>query len=288
MGTGRALTLTRREVLGAAAAAAVGMSACGGKTQRETNGGFLGPSMERGHRLWSPVEGVPRGSPRKVHTLIAGGGIAGLAAARALRLAGIDDFALLELEDMAGGNSRGATVNGFECPLGAHYLPLPGDDASDVQDLLEELGLRQRVSGRWQYDERHLCHSPQERLFFRGEWQEGLLPMHGVSAATLHEYRRFARAVQVLQKAARFAIPTSKAPQAPLLQSLDAMLFEEWLNREGLADAHLRWFLDHCCRDDFGAGIAQVSAWAASTISRAGTDFRCRVTTTPAPSAMRC
>jgi DNA-binding GntR family transcriptional regulator len=109
-----------------------------------------------------------------------------------LRLAGVDDFALLELEDTAGGNSRGGQVNGMACPLGAHYLPVPGDDAREVQDLLEELGLRQRVAGRWQYDERHLCHSPQERLFFQGEWQEGLLPVQGVGEATLAQYRRFA------------------------------------------------------------------------------------------------
>ena len=261
MGTGHALTsFTRRDVLGAGAAFA--LSGCRDWQPRAVEGGFVGPSVERGHRLRSPSVGAPQGNTRKVHTLIAGGGIAGLAAARALRLAGIDDFALLELEDSAGGNSRGAAVGGFKCPLGAHYLPLPGDDASEVQDLLEELGLRQRVSGRWQYDERHLCHSPQERLFHRGEWQEGLLPMHGVSAVTLREYRRFASAVRTLQKAARFTIPVSKVPLALVQQALDAMLFEEWLVREGFVDVDLRWFLDYCCRDDFGAGIAHVSAWA--------------------------
>jgi hypothetical protein len=72
---------------------------------------------------------------------------------------------------------------GIACPQGAHYLPLPGDDAPAVQDLLEELGLRQRVAGRWQYDEQALCHSPQERLFFGGQWQAGLLPVQGVGEA---------------------------------------------------------------------------------------------------------
>ena len=90
-------------------------------------------------------------------------------------LRGIDDFALFELEDTLGGS-----LGGMACPLGAHYLPVPGDDASEVQDFLEELGLRRRVSGRWQYDERHRCHSPQERLFFHGHWPEGLLPVAGV------------------------------------------------------------------------------------------------------------
>ncbi len=106
--------------------------------------------------------------------------LAGLAAARALRLGGVEDFTLLELEDQPGGNSRAGSLRGIACPLGAHYLPVPGDDAPEVQDLLEELGLRQRVAGRWQYggdDGRHLCHSPQERLFMDGQWQEGLLPL---------------------------------------------------------------------------------------------------------------
>ncbi len=262
MGPGDALNagFQRRELLGVAAAFALG--GCDGPGMRAIEGGFIGANVERGHLLRAASASQTPVRTRKADVLIAGGGIAGLAAARALRLAGIDDVALLELDDAAGGNSRGGRLNGFACPLGAHYLPLPGDDAAEVQDLLEELGLRRRVAGRWQYDERHLCHSPQERLFFRGEWQEGLLPTHGAGPGTLAEYRRFAEAVQALQRAAKFTIPISKAPLAQVQKTLDAIIFEEWLGRQGFTDLQLRWFLDYCCRDDFGAGIAQVSAWA--------------------------
>ena len=251
----------RREVLGAGAALA--LSACG-RQPREIEGGFIGASVGRGHLLRGEAT-PPVGAPamtRKVHTLIAGGGIAGLAAARALRLSGIDDFALLELEDAPGGNSRGGRLNGFACPLGAHYLPLPGDDAREVQELLEELGLRRRVAGRWQYDERYLCHSPQERLFHQGAWHDGLLPTAGIGAETLDQYRRFARAVEALGRDAHFSIPVSKTPLPQVHQALDAMVFESWLDCEGFTDTRLRWFLDYCCRDDFGAGIGLVSAWA--------------------------
>jgi hypothetical protein len=62
---------------------------------------------------------------RRVHTLIAGGGVAGLAAARALRQRGIDDFALLELEDRRR-QQPGRPGGRHACPLGAHYLPVPG------------------------------------------------------------------------------------------------------------------------------------------------------------------
>jgi hypothetical protein len=38
--------------------------------------------------------------------------------------------------------------------------------------------------------------------------------------------------------------------------------FAHWLEREGLDDPLLRWYLDYACRDDYGAGIDRVSAWA--------------------------
>ena len=250
----------RRSLL--AAGAALAAAGCAPRGLAHIEGGFAGVSHERGHRLRQPWPTRAPDVTHRVHTVIAGGGVAALAAARALRLAGHDDFALLELEDTAGGNSRGMQVGGIACPVGAHYLPLPGDDARAVQELLEELGLRRRVAGRWQYDERALCHSPQERLFIDGHWQDGLLPVQGVGAATLAQYRRFADAVAAARRAAHYAIPVRKSTFAPIQFAQDAITFEAWLDAHGLTDAHLRWYLDYCCRDDYGAGIASVSAWA--------------------------
>ena len=253
--------MKRRSLLAGAALPLAG-SLLGCDRLEEIQGGFTGIAHERGHLL---RERKAWPAPSKVHktrVIIAGGGVAGLAAARALRLKGMDDFALLELEDEVGGNSRGGTVNGIACPLGAHYLPVPGDGASEVQDLLEELGLRKRVSGRWEYDERHLCHSPQERLFFNGEWQDGLLPLQGVGRGTLAQYQRFAALVEQARKASKWAIPISKEPIALAKYSFLAITFEEYLNQNGLTDPHLRWYLDYCCKDDYGAGITTVSAWA--------------------------
>jgi monoamine oxidase len=232
----------------------------------DISGGFTGVDHTRGHLLRDASTAAKAWpAPSVFHTtevLIAGGGVAGLAAARALRMQGIDDFALLELEDTAGGNSRSGTVNGIACPLGAHYLPLPSDDAPEVQDLLEELGVRKRVSGRWEYDERYLCHSPQERLFFNGEWQSGLLPMQGVGGATLAQYAKFSKLVAQARNAARWTIPVSNRPLASVQRAQAAMTFIAYLDANGLTDLHLRWYLDYCCRDDYGAGITTVSAWA--------------------------
>ncbi|APW40314.1 hypothetical protein RD110_26515 [Rhodoferax koreense] len=247
--------MKRRDFL--AAAALPVLTGC--EAPAEIAGGFTGINFERGHLLRDRRSWPAPASTQRTGVVIAGGGVAGLAAARALRQRGIEDFALLELEDQAGGNSRGGAVNGVPCPLGAHYLPVPGDDAREVQDLLEEFGLRQRVAGRWRYDERHLCHSPQERLFFNGAWQDGLLPLQGVEPETLAQYRRFAQGVA---RAGWFAIPVSKVSLAQVDPALDAMTFGAWLDLQQLTDPHLRWYLDYCCRDDYGAGIATVSAWA--------------------------
>lgn len=267
MGQGGPLSAltSRRAFLAASATAPWALAACH-PTQTSPNtvsGGFVGTHPERGHLLRQASGRAPNNPVlRRTRILIAGAGVAGLAAARALRLRGMHDFVVLDLEDQAGGNARSTQLGGLPCPLGAHYLPVPGPQAHEVQDLLEELGLRQRISGRWQYDERHLCHSPQERLFLHGAWQEGLLPLAGVGPATLQQYQRFADEVQRLRQQSAWALPASRsrfdAVQTPLLR----ITFAAYLNQKGWDDPYLQWYLDYCCRDDFGAGLGRVSAWA--------------------------
>ena len=251
--------MKRREFI-TSSAAALALAGC--DKPQDIQGGFTGIDVARGHQLRDTAQWPAPSVLRKTVVLIAGAGIAGLAAARALRLRGRDDFAVLELEDSAGGNSRGTVLGGMACPMGAHYLPLPADDAHDMQNLLEELGLRRRVAGRWEYDERHLCHSPQERLYFRGEWQEGLLPLQGVDAATLRQYQQFAQLVEQARQTSRWSLPASHTALTAAQQAMKAQTFNAYLEQAGITVTHLRWYLDYCCRDDYGAGSATVSAWA--------------------------
>ena len=116
-----------------------------------------------------------------------GAGIAGLAAARAIERAGIDDVHLIELEDEAGGHPRGHRLAGFDCPLGAHYLPVPGERRPRCAAAGDWAWRRWRTAA-W-HDERHLCHAPQSGLFIDGEWHEGLLPPGEPGSRLLAQYR---------------------------------------------------------------------------------------------------
>jgi monoamine oxidase len=255
-------TLNRRGLLGGGAAVALALAGCG-PAAPPLAGGWVGAGHARGHRLREGKSGaLPAPAVQKrAQVLIVGAGIAGLAAARAFSRAGVADVHLLELEDRPGGNSRGHRMAGIACPLGAHYLPLPGPAAREVSDWLFELGLLKTHLGRTVADERHLCHSPQERLFIDGAWAEGLLPPAEPGSAAMAAYRRFARRVAEVQKLG-FALPSQRAPWTPAHAALDAVTFDHWLAREGLQEPRLRWYLDYCCRDDYGAGSAVVSAWA--------------------------
>lgn len=265
---GQGARVGRRGVLAAGAAALLtsNMSGC----RREVpvpdavaGATWVGLTDRRGHRLRA-ARGSELPAPavqRRTDVLVIGAGIAGLAAVRALQGGGVQDIALLELEDMPGGNSRGHALAGRRCPLGAHYLPVPGEPAREVAEWLHEIGLLERQAGRSVPDERHLCHSPQERLFIDGAWHEGLLPPADPTSAAQRQYQAFAREVAAAQRLG-FSIPTRRAPWSSDHAALDAQTFAAWLDERRLTDPKLRWYLDYACRDDYGAGTASVSAWA--------------------------
>jgi len=255
--TRRGLGLTRRATL----AAPLALVACRGSGPAPFDGTWIGASHERGHRLQEPTPFTPEVTKRCAVAVV-GAGVAGLAAARALQRAGIDDVHVFELEDVAGGNARGHAIAGMACPLGAHYLPLPGPDAHEVSELLHEFGLLRIEGGRTVAEERQLCHSPQERLWVDGQWLDGLLPPAERGSARERQYRRFSQLVAEASRTLRFTIPSSRAGWTAGHAVLDATSFVRWLDSHGLDDAGLRWYLDYTCRDDYGAGADAVSAWA--------------------------
>jgi monoamine oxidase len=253
------LPMKRRTLLAAAAAGA--LAGCDRESPAAWTGGDIGAAHLRGHRLRERAPLPAPAAERRASVVVVGAGIGGLAAARAFTRRGVDDVHVLDLEDAPGGNSRGHVLAGQRCPLGAHYLPVPGEPAREVAEWLFEIGLLRQEAGRTVADERHLCHSPQERLFVDGAWAEGLLPPAEPGSSTQAQYRRFAAAVAQAQRLG-FALPSARALWTPAHAALDATTFAHWLDRGGFDDARLRWYLDYCCRDDYGAGPEVVSAWA--------------------------
>jgi len=227
---------------------------------------WVGQNVERGHHLRDTKSGAlpPADTKRRVGALVVGGGVAGLSALRRLVQAGVADAQLIELDDHIGGNSRGHDIGGLRCPLGAHYLPVPGEAAVEVREWLHEIGLLRYdpLRGVSLPDERHLCHAPQERLFIDGHWQEGTLASAEDRPGTLAQYRRFGALVAEARRTLGFSIPTARSLWTPGHAALDAQTFAAWLAANGLDDERLLAFLDYVCRDDYGAGIVTVSAWA--------------------------
>lgn len=266
MGQG-ALNSGRRALL--ASAAAWPWAACT-RDSRQLEGGWVGASHERGHQLRDLGKSGRLPDPavrQRCAVAVIGAGVAGIACARVLAAAGVSDVRVFELEDNAGGNSRDHAMSGMRCPLGAHYLPTPGEQAFEVQALLEALSVRHIEHGRATYDERHLCHAPQERILIDGAWHDGLLPpLDALPVAererTATQYRRFEQQVTRLAANGAFAIPTARSRGYDTVAGLDTLIFAQWLTSQGFDAPALRWYLDYCCRDDYGTGAAQVSAWA--------------------------
>jgi phytoene dehydrogenase-like protein len=196
---------------------------------------------------------------KRVPLVIVGGGVAGLSAAWRLDKRGFRDFLVLEMEPRAGGNSRWGENDVSAYPWAAHYLPVPDHPQTLVRELCEELGLLE--GGHW--NERWLCHAPQERLFLHGRWQEGLEPVLGATKRDLEQFSRFDKRMREFHEAGRFTIPLEDG--LPRLtedeKALDRLTLAAWMDREGFDSPALRWYADYCCRDDYGTSAAKCSAW---------------------------
>ncbi len=275
--------LTRRDLLrlgpSVAAALAVG---CRSRTapfrDRDIDtgritGSIVGASHEVGHRL--RAGGLPEPQvTRDVPVVIVGGGIAGLSAGWKLTNSGFRDFEILELESDAGGNSRWGSNDVSAFPWGAHYLPVPSSESTAVRELLEEMGMVYDLGqdGDPIYDPRHLCHAPQERLFIDGRWQEGISARQllGTTSppgdrAMLAAFEQQIRRYQDYRDASgrrAFALPMALSSADPDLVALDRISMREYFDRAGWTSEALRWYVDYCCRDDYGCSLETTSAWA--------------------------
>jgi hypothetical protein len=256
--------------LGAAAIAATGggLAYALGRKPALAPGTLGGADMARGHRLRDGNFPAPS-VEEETDLVIAGGGVAGLSAGWRLADAGFTRFKLLELEDQVGGNARNGRNAISAYPLGAHYLPVANREAKALQHLLRQLGMITGDAGGIPvYDPSQLCADLQERFFWQGRWQEGLIPRTGITtqdrqdlAAFDAQMKRFSQYVGNDGKPG-FAVPMAYSSQDPQLRALDGQSFADWLDTQGWNSPVLRAHVRYAMRDDYGTEPHQVSAWA--------------------------
>jgi len=255
-----------------AAAAGFGGTSCDKlrpSAKKSFSGRIAGADRNLGHRLLQQGQVLPDHT-EKTGIVIVGGGIAGLSAARELQKNRNNDFVLLELDSNVGGNAVCGSNAVSPYPWGAHYVPIPGKDAVFVRELFEELGIIEGYDGRGLpvYNEFYLCADPMERLLIHGRWQEGLIPQLGLTEKDKRQYREFFETMDRLKKAEgndgrpAFSIPIDRSSSDERFRRYDAISMGRYMSDNGWDSEYLRWYINYCCRDDYGLTMDRVSAWA--------------------------
>ena len=265
-------SLTRRDLLAAFLGAPAALAGCSARLPEQLfDGEVVGASDGLGHRLRDGFRPTPPERRwQRVGVVIVGGGVAGLAAAWRFLRAGFDDFVILELEATPGGTSRYGTSGVVPYPWGAHYIPAPMAENQLLVTLLDEMGVLEgrNAEGRPVVAEQFLCRDPQERVFYRGRWYEGLYLHAGESAEDQAQYKAFHREIDrwVAWRDAKgrraFAIPTMLGSDDAEVTALDKTTMADWLDGHGFTSPRLRWLVSYACRDDYGTPLEETSAWA--------------------------
>jgi len=167
------------------------------------------------------------------------------------------------------GNAAGRRLYGIDCPSGSHYLPLPSVESTHLRELLADAGvlLGDPAAHAPEYDERALVHAPSHRVLSGGRWWPGTLPPGAgpsagdAAAAFLARMDTLSRELGTDGRRA-FVVPLEAASRDAPSRALDRTTAAAWLDAEGWTDPALRVYLEYCVRDEFGATLGEVSAWA--------------------------
>ncbi len=263
---------TRREILKAFVGLPLAIAACKtGVPSNDFDGGIIGASNNVGHILRERRNfEVPENNWKDTKIAIVGGGVAGLTAAWKMKQKGFNDFVLLELENRLGGTSTSSTSNLVKYPWGAHYLPVPFKENTELIELLDEMRL---IESRDENDnlvisEQYLTRDPEERIFYKGRWYEGLYLNVGASEKDLSQAKAFQKELDYwidwrdAEGKRAFVVPVVNCSTDTEVLALDKISFAEWLKQKGFNSERLIWYCDYACRDDYGLQPSQTSAWA--------------------------
>lgn len=266
------MTFTRRDILKSFLGLPLALAACRSNVSEISfDGEIVGANANLGHILREQrVFEVPENNWENIGVAIIGGGAAGLTAAWKFRKQGFDDFLLLELENRIGGTSASGSSNGFSYPWGAHYLPIPFKENAELISLLREMDLTEGFdeSGEIVIKEQFRIREPEERIFYKGRWYDGLYLHTGETPEDVRQLAEFQKQLDLWvdwrdAKGRRaFVLPVANCSDDPAVTALDKISFGDWLREKGLTSERLLWYCDYACRDDYGLKLETTSAWA--------------------------
>jgi hypothetical protein len=264
--------LTRRELLTTFLGAPFALAACRSESARAFPvGEIVGQTVNLGHILRENRSfEVPSDNWQTVKVAIIGGGVAGLTAGWTFAKENFNDFVLLELEKEIGGTSQSGKSEPVGYPWGAHYLPVPFQENTELISFLDGMDLLEGrdAQGEVVVKEQFLCREPEERVFYKGRWYEGLYLNVAASDEDKRQYAEFQKQIDVWvnwrdAKGRRaFVVPVANCSADAEVTSLDKISFADWLRQNGFTSERLIWYCDYACRDDYGLKLEQTSAWA--------------------------
>lgn len=195
----------------------------------------------------------PRKQAASVPLIIAGGGVAGLAAAWKYRK---EDFRLFELSDRFGGTASSQSFQGIDICQGAHYdLDYPDYYGEDVLQLLEEIGAIEYQSWKksWSFiDRQHLIPATRrQQCFQNGKIRADVIPEGPQKAKFLAAISPFL---------GKMRLPSRHISRD--LSYLDQQNFVDFLSQSMEVDTEFKRYLDYHMMDDYGGTADQVSALA--------------------------
>lgn len=242
------------------------MTSC---TKASIKGSMINDNAKAGHLIRDGFKGKPD-KTIEIPLLIVGAGVSGLSAAWHFTKNHFTDFLVFDLAPKHGGNSVSDTNAVSSYPWAAHYLPIVNNSNKELIGFLKDHNIITGfdASGLPVYNEYYLCFDPEERLFINGHWQDGIVPSFGVPETEKKEIARFFDLVHAYKQKTgsdnkpAFEIPISASSQDAEFRALDNLSFAEFLKQQQFTSAYLFWFLDYCCKDDYGSTLQDTSAYA--------------------------
>lgn len=237
--------------------------------KKTITGSIINDNAKAGHLIRDGFKGKPN-KTIEIPLIIVGAGVSGLSAAYHLEKNNFKDYILFDLAPKHGGNAISDTNSISSYPWAAHYLPIVNNSNTELIDFLYQ---HQIITGFDNeglpiYNEYHLCFDPEERLFINGHWQDGLIPNFGVSEQEKKEISRFFTLVNEYRykigsdQKPVFEIPVAQSSTDEEFRALDKLSFAAFLKNNHYTSPHLLWYLNYCCKDDYGSTLEDTSAYA--------------------------